>query len=123
MALDALESWYMKKEELLDIFEKFFTLNERDSGYISIYGIELAKNLYTENKDIFISMLKDWINESDKPSVQIFALSIVEDLKIKELLENVYNLKTEIERSRKMPYLKDDLQIVNKTISVLESCD
>jgi hypothetical protein len=113
----------MKKEELLDIFEKFFTLNERDSGYISIYGMELAKNLYPGNKDIFIGMLKDWINESDKPSVQIFALSIIEDLKIIELLENVYNLRTEIERIRKMPYLKDDLEIVNKTISILESCN
>lgn len=113
----------MKKEELLDIFKKFFALNEKDSGYISVYGIELAKNLYPENKDIFISILKDWINEKDKPSVQIFALSIIEDLKIKDVLENIYNLRTEIERTRKMPYLKDDLEIVNKTISVLESCN
>ena len=113
----------MKKEELLDIFKIFFSLNEKDSGYISIYGIELAKNLYPENKDVFISILKDWINENDKPSVQIFAVSIIEELKIKELLKDVYFLRTEIESTRKMPYLKDDLEIVNKTISILESCN
>jgi hypothetical protein len=57
---------------------------------------------------------------NNKSSLQRTALRIIADLKLYELKQNVYNLKNGIIRTIKMPYRKYDLEVVNKTISVLE---
>ena len=80
----------------------------------------LAKSLYPDNKSSFLLILKDWLKEYENPSRQFLALSIISEIKIKELLEEVYKLRTEIERTRKPPFLKADIKDINRIISILE---
>jgi hypothetical protein len=110
----------MTKEEILKSFAKNLVLWKKDSGHQMQSDIDLARSVYKDNKKDLIEIMNDWLLDNNKPAFQHAALRIIKDLKIYELKQNVYDLKNEILRTRKMPYLKYDLEVVDKTISVLE---
>jgi hypothetical protein len=109
----------MTKDEILAEFDKISFLNERDTGTQMQSSLEFAKIVYKDNKIELIEVLHDWLL-NDNPNTQLFALLIIKNLKIYELKKDVYSLKSEVIKTRKQPFLRDDLKYVEKTISVLE---
>jgi len=110
----------MTKEEILELFEDDFDLNNRDSSIEIQRFFKLAENLCKTNKKDFIPVINDWLESNDNPNMQIIALFVICNSKIYELRQEVQNLKTNIRQTRKTPFLEADLEVVDKTIAVLE---
>ena len=111
----------MNKQEILEKLNKFSDPGERDSGYQMVEFLKLSEKIYHENKQEMISVIKDWLNENNKPHLQILAVVVIRICKIKELMDEVLSLKQNYILNRPMPHLKDDIKIINDTILSLVS--
>lgn len=111
----------MNKPEILEKLNKFSDPGEKDSGYQMVEFLKVSEKFYFENKKEITSIIKDWLNENDKPHLQILSIVLIRNCKIKELMGEVLILKQNYIMNRSMPYLKDDIKIINETILSLVS--
>ena len=112
----------MNKQEILEKLNKFSDPGEKDSGHQMVEFLKLSEKFYFENKKEMTSIIKDWLNENDKPHLQMLAIVLIRNCKIKELMGELLSLKQNYILNRPMPYLKDDIKVINETILLLESC-
>ncbi len=112
----------MNKQEILEKFDYLSDPQDRDSGYLTVEFLRLAERIYFENKQEMISVIQDWLKEDDKPHLQITAVIVIRNCRIKELIGEVLNLKQSYILNRPILYLKDDIKVINETILVLETC-
>lgn len=111
----------MTKDEILKEFENIITNSPKDSASHVVEYLELARFVYKDNKIELIEIFQDWLLDNNNPAIQHAALRSIADLKIVELKNEVHTLKGEILKTRKQPFIRYDLEMVEKTISVLEN--
>ena len=109
----------MAKTDVLEVFDS--ALNDpgalKSGEYLEEHIVNYAKEMFINDRTGVIDALREWLVLREEPKTML-AVKVVEELTIKELKEEIINLKKDIEGGK--AFLPFYVRSVDKALSVLK---